>query len=85
MAKLDYERRQPSRSSSGDAQMTEFVMPLTLLVVGMVLLGVTPLFVSGPRSAGIVIAVGVLIAAVQTVLGIGAAYLTAAVIGTGFN
>lgn len=85
MAKLDYERKRTSRPSSGDVQITEFVVPLTLLILGMLLLGITPLLTSGVKSAGIVITAGVVLAAVQTILGIAAAYITAAVMGTGFG
>jgi hypothetical protein len=85
VAKLDYRSAPVKRSSSGDVQFGEFVAPLALLVAGLLLYGGAAFYSAGARSAVVVMGIMFLIAAVQTVLGIAAAYITASLLSTGFG
>ncbi len=85
MAKLDYRGSPPDQSSSGDVQLSEFLIPLILVVVGLLIDGIKPFFTDGTKSAALAMGLVFLIAAAQTVLGIGAAYITASMLGTSFG
>lgn len=82
MAEIQY--RTPVKQESS-VTFSEFVAPLALLVAGLLLFGFGAFMQAGAGTAAQVMAIVFIVAAVQTVVGIGAAYLTAAMIGTSFG
>jgi hypothetical protein len=83
MAKLHYESRRPAEARSQPA--VEFVIPLVLLCVGLTTFSVGAFVLDGRGAATSVLLAVLVITAIQTVLGIGVAYLTAALIGASFG
>jgi len=85
MAKLNYQGRPAARPESEGVQFSEFKVPLILLVIGLLAYGVLGMYAAGPRGAALTMGFVFLVAAVQTVLGIVAAYATAMILKTSFG
>src|SRR5690606_18969886 len=84
LTRLDY--RTPNRKPSGnEVTFSEFTVPLVLLVGGLLIYGIGAFMAAGAQSAGFVMGIVFVLAAIQTILGILAAYATAALIKTSFG
>ena len=66
------------------AGSSELVVPLVLLVLGLIIFSIAAVNRAGAWSP-VVMGIILLAAAIETALGIGAAYLTAMVLGTSFG
>jgi hypothetical protein len=82
MTRLNY--RTPQRKTAGPG-MSEFAGPLALLVIGLLIYGIAAFVKAGTTSAFVLMGVIFLMAAIETVLGIVAAFITASVMSTSFG
>jgi len=82
MSRLNY--RTPQRKAAG-LELSEFAGPMALLVIGLLIYGIAAFVKAGTTSAFVLMGVIFLMAAIETVLGIIAAFITASVMSTSFG
>lgn len=87
MAKLEYRsgRTLAGKPEPGAAQFSEFVAPLIILIVGLLMYGVAAMTMASARAAGVVMGLVFIEAVAEALIGIGVAYGLAALIGTSFG
>jgi hypothetical protein len=84
MPKLYYQPPPQKRRALEPAGSSELAVPIILLVLGLIIFSIVAVKLAGAWSPA-VMGIILLAAAIETALGIGAAYLTAMVMGTSFG